>query len=63
MGIAYVLLMFVFNKWIKEGDKAVRVLRFALGSKDGKQRYLAFPCKFAYRNKEEVFNTKEDALK
>ena len=63
VGIAYVLLMFVFNKWIKEGDKAVRVLRFALGSKDGKQRYLAFPCKFAYRNKEEVFNTKEDALK
>jgi len=63
VGIAYVLLMFVFNKWIKEGDKAVRVLRFKLGSKDGKERYLAFPCKFAYRTKEEVFNKKEDALK
>jgi hypothetical protein len=63
VGIAYVLLMFVFNKWIKEGNKAVRVLRFKLGSKDGKERYLAFPCKFAYRTKEEVFNKKEDALK
>ena len=63
VGIAYVLLMFVFNKWIKVGDKVVRVLRFKLGSKDGKVRYLAFPCKFAYRTKEEVFNKKEDALK
>ena len=60
---AFVLLMFVFNKWIKEGDKAVRVLRFALGSKDGKQRYFSLKFKFAYRNKEEVFNTKNEALK
>ena len=61
LGIAYALLMFVFNKWIKEGDKVVRVLRFALGTKDGKQRYLAFPCKFAYKNKEEIFDTKKGA--
>ena len=63
LGICFLVLFFLLNKWIKEGDKAVRVMRFALGSKDGKQRYLAFPCKFAYRNKEEVFNTKQDALK
>ena len=61
--VAFVLLMFVFNKWIKEGDKAVRVLRFALGSKDGKQRYFSLKFKFVYRNKEEVFNTKNEALK
>ena len=63
LGGAYALLFFVFNKWIKEGDKAVRVLRFVLGKKDGKGRYLAFPCRFAYRNKEEVFLAKSDALK
>ena len=59
----YLVFFFLLNKWIIEGDKVVRVLRFKLGSKDGKERYLAFPCKFAYRNKEEVFNKKEDALK
>jgi len=63
IGGAYLVLFFLLNKWIKVGDKAVRVLRFALGKKDGKERYLAFNCKFAYRNKEEVFNTKQDALK
>lgn len=63
VGAAYLVLFFLLNKWIKVGDKAVRVLRFALGKKDGTERYLAFPCKFAYRNKEEVFNTKQDALK
>ncbi len=62
-GLCFLLLFFLLNKWIKEGDKAVRVLRFAFGKKDGKQRYLALSCKFVYRNKEEVFNRKEDALK
>ena len=63
IGAAYLVLFFLLNKWIKVGDKAVRVLRFALGKKDGKERYLAFNCKFQYRDKNEVFNTKDEALK
>ena len=63
VGAAYLVLFFLLNKWIKVGDKAVRVMRFALGSKDGKERYLSFKCKFEYRDKNEVFNTKDEALK
>ena len=63
LGAAYLVLFFLLNKWIKVNDKAVRVLRFALGKKDGKERYLAFNCKFEYRDKAEVFNTKDEALK
>lgn len=63
LGLAYFLLFFVFNKWIKANDQAVRVMRFALGSKDGKGRYLSFKFKFEYRDKEEVFSSKQDALK
>ena len=63
VGAAYLVLFFLLNKWIKVGDKAVRVMRFALGSKDGKERYLSFKCKFEYRDKSEVFNTKDEALK
>ena len=60
---AYFLLFFVFNKWIKEEDKANRVLPFALGEKDSKKRLFAFPFKVVYRSKEEIFKTKEEALK
>ena len=63
IGAAYLVLLFLLNKWIKVGDKAVRVMRFALGSKDGKERYLSFKFKFEYREKHEVFNTKDEALK
>ena len=63
---AYFLLFFVFNKWIKdekEDDKALRVMPFAFGHKDGEDRLLVFPCKIAYRAKEEIFEFKEDALR
>ena len=77
---AYFLLFFLFNKWIKEGeDEAVRILPFAFGKKDGKERLLRVPfnfvkkdgktkfvyrsMKFVYREKEEVFKTKNEALK
>ena len=61
---AYFLLFFVFNKWIKvDEDKAVRVFPFALGKKDKAERYFAFPCKFYFRERSEVFKTKEEALK
>ena len=56
--IAYVLMMFVFNKWIKKGEKAVRV--FKLGKKDGKVRLLVMPCKFEYHEESEVADKKEN---
>ncbi len=61
IAIIYVLMMFVFNKWIKKEDKAVRA--FKLGKKDNKVRLLVMPFKFEYRDETEVFNKKEDALK
>ena len=63
--LAYFLLFFVFNKWIrdeKDEDKAHRVLPFALGEKDGKKRLFSFPCKIFYREKEEIYKSKKDAL-
>ena len=60
---AYLVLFLLLNKWIRVEDKAVRVMRFALGHKDGKARYLRLNFKFAYREKHEVFNSKQDALK
>ncbi len=60
---AYLLLFFLFNRWVKIGEKAVRVFPFAFGKKDGKERLLAFPCKFVYKEKPEVFKSKEEALK
>ena len=64
--LAYFLLLFVFNKWIrdeKDEDKAHRVFPFALGEKDGKKRLFAFPWKFYYREKEKIYKSKKDALK
>lgn len=60
--LAYVLLMFVFNKWVKVGDKAVRA--FKLGKeKDGKVLTLVFFLKFKKYSSSEIFNTKQEALK
>lgn len=63
--LAYFLLFFVFNKWIRDEndeDKAHRVLPFALGEKDGKKRLFSFPCRIFYREKEEIYKSKKDAL-
>ena len=61
LGIAYVLMMFVFNKWIRKDDKALRAVM--LGKKDNKVRLLVMPFRFEYRQEAEVFNTKQEALK
>lgn len=63
LGVVYALLFFVFNKWIKKEDKAVRVLPFTLGKKDELFRVMAFPFKCEYRKENEIFKTKKDALK
>ena len=57
----YLLLFFVFNKWINKDGKAVRV--FKLGKKDDKVRVIIMPCKFEYKEETEVFKTKEEAMK
>ena len=62
-GACYALCFFLFNKWIKEEDKAVRVFPFNLGKKDDKARLFAFPCKLVYRKENEIYKTKEEALK
>lgn len=60
---AYFVLFFLLCKWIKVGDKAVRVLPFALGKKDGQARVMSFPFKFEYRPNEEIYKSKDEALK
>ena len=40
-----------------------KVFPIAFGKKNGKERLLAFPCKFVYKEKPEIFKTKEEALK
>lgn len=61
---AWALMLFVFNKWIRVGDKAVRAFKlFGLKKKDGKFIVLAFPLKFIGKEDVEIFKTKEEALK
>ena len=58
LGIAYLLLFFVFNKWTKVNDKTVRV--FKIGKKDEKIRLMKMNFIIIYRNEDEVFNLKND---
>ncbi len=59
--LLYVLMFYVFHKWIKQDNKAIKV--FVCGHKHGKARLLTKSLKVMYRFDEEVFNTKEEALK
>lgn len=59
--LCFFLLFFVFNKWIKKDDKAIRAVKF--GKKDNKVRLLVMPFRFEYREEAEVFDTKQEALK
>ena len=59
--VAYCLLFFVFNKWIKKDDKAIRV--FPLGKKGEQVRLISMCCKVEYRKAEEVYKSKSEALK
>ena len=61
LGLCYLALFFLFNKWIKKDDKAVRAFKF--GKKDNQVRLLVMPFRFEYRPENEVYNSKEDALK
>ena len=59
--VAYVLMFYVFHKWIKQNKEAVKV--FKCGHKHGKARLFTKSLKVMYRFDEEVFKTKEEALK
>ena len=60
---AWAVLLFVKNKWVKAGDKAVRARKFFGLKKNGKDLYLVFPFKFETKEENEVFDSKEEALK
>ena len=60
-GIVYLLLFFLFNKWIEVDGKAIRVFRFF--RKNGKTRVISFKCKVYEKGPDQVYNTKADALK
>lgn len=60
---AWLLLMFVFNKWIKINDKAVRAFKLFGIKKNGEPLLWAFPFKFVTRKETEIFKSKADALK
>lgn len=61
--LAFFLLFFVFNKWIKDENDENKALRvFKCGMKEGKVRLLRPSFKLVYREKEEVYKTKKEAL-
>ena len=61
LAISYILMFFVFNKWIELGDRIVRAVK--LGHKKGKMRLLLMPFRFEYRDEKEIYNTKTEALR
>ena len=59
--LLYFLMFYVFHKWIKQDKKAIKV--FKCGHKHGKARLFTKSLKVMYRFDEEVFKTKDEALK
>lgn len=57
--LCFFLLFFVFNKWIKKDDKAVRAIK--VGKKDDEIKLMLLNFKTEYRVKEEVYDKKKDA--
>ena len=62
VGGAYALLLFVFNEWIVVNGKAVRAFRL-WKKEEGKHQVFGFPFRFVVKNDEEIFKTKEEAIK
>ena len=61
--LAFSLLFFVFNKWIKDENDEKKALRvFKCGTKEDKVKLLRPSFKLVYREKEEVYKTKKEAL-
>ena len=58
--IVYLLLFFVFNKWMISNKKAIRVFR--IGKKSEKIRVLKMNLFVKYTDENELHNSKNDAL-
>ena len=56
--LAYFLMFFVFNKWIKEDDKFVRAVK--LGKKNDKIKLMLMSFRIEYRDESEVYKSKSD---
>ena len=59
--LAYFLMFFAFNKWIKKDDKFVRAVK--LGKKNGKVRLMMMSFRFVYKDESEVYKSKSDSNK
>ena len=60
LSIAYILLFFVFNKWIVVNRKPARA--FVIGKKNNKIRLLNASCMVVYRYEVEIFDKKADVV-
>ena len=58
--LAYVVLFFVLNKWIRKEDNAIRA--FKIGKKDDQVRLITYLFAIVYREESEVYDSKEEAL-
>ena len=58
--VSYVVLFFFCNKWIKKGNKAIRVVR--CGHKNNKVRLFRMDWEVELRDEAEVFNSKKDVI-
>ena len=56
--LAYFLMFFVFNKWIKKDDKFVRAVK--LGKKNDKIKLMLMSFRIEYRDESEVYKSKSD---
>ena len=61
LGCIYLLLFFVLNKFIVVDGKVIRAFR--VGKEFGQISLLTFKCTMEYRIPEEVYETKQMALK
>ncbi len=60
---SWLLMMFVFNKWINKDGKVLRACKLFGIKKNGKPIVLIFPVRFELRKDSELFASKEAALK
>ena len=58
--IVYIIVFFVFNKWVIFDNQPTRVI--VLGKKNNKTKMITMSLLSIYRPNTEIFNKKEDAL-
>ena len=58
--IVYIIIFFVFNKWVIVNNQPTRVI--TLGKKNNNIKIITMSLLSIYRHNTEIFNKKEDAL-